>query len=137
MSAVGAGVQRLLARLECVEEAGPDKWIARCPCHDDNNPSLKITQGDGSAVLFCHPCGSNGADVCAALGLPPPALYDDWNESAAASKRKPQKPKPTMTRVERVLAAAADDGPETLDLTVKRLATAVLDELEKRRGVAS
>ena len=42
-----------------------------------------------------------------------------------------------MTRVERVLAAAADDGPETLDLTVKRLATAVLDELEKRRGVAS
>ncbi len=38
---------------------------------------------------------------------------------------------------QRLLAAAADDGPETLDLTVKRLATAVLDELEKRRGVAS
>ena len=87
-------------------------------------------------MLYCHACGSNGADVCTELGLPTAALYDDWDESAA-SKRKPQKPKPTMTRVERVLAAAADDGPETLDLTVKRLATAVLDELEKRRGVAS
>ncbi len=95
-----------------------------------------MAQGDGAAMLFCHSCGSNGADVCAELGLPTAALYDDWDESAA-SKRKPQKPKPTMTRVERVLAAAADDGPETLDLTVKRLATAVLDELEKRRGVAS
>ena len=117
----GAGAGRLLERLEGVKEAGPDKWIALCPCHGDKRPSLSVDRGDGAAMLYCHACGSNGADVCTELGLPTAALYDDWDESAA-SKRKPQKPKPTKkTPVARALAAAADAGPETLDWAVKRL----------------
>lgn len=30
-------------------------WIARCPAHDDNTPSLAINQGENNKVLvFCH-----------------------------------------------------------------------------------
>jgi len=30
----------LLARLDGVKRTGPDRWIARCPAHDDKRPSL-------------------------------------------------------------------------------------------------
>jgi len=30
-------------------------WMARCPCHMDNNASLSISEGsDGKALLKCH-----------------------------------------------------------------------------------
>ena len=101
----GPAVQRLLDRLDAVRPAGPDKWVARCPCHDDKKPSLSVTQGDGAAVSYCHACQSKGSDVCDALGLPTAALFDDWNESAG-SGRKPQKPKPPA--MQDALNAAAD-----------------------------
>jgi len=38
-----------------VRQAGPDRWSALCPAHDDHNPSLSITRGDrGTATVFCH-----------------------------------------------------------------------------------
>ena len=30
----------LLSRLDKVKLTGPDKWVARCPAHDDRGPSL-------------------------------------------------------------------------------------------------
>jgi 5S rRNA maturation endonuclease (ribonuclease M5) len=29
-------------------------WMARCPAHDDNNPSLAIREVDGKVLLHCH-----------------------------------------------------------------------------------
>jgi 5S rRNA maturation endonuclease (ribonuclease M5) len=29
-------------------------WIARCPAHDDRNPSLSITDGSEKVLLHCH-----------------------------------------------------------------------------------
>jgi putative DNA primase/helicase len=32
-------------------------WIARCPAHDDHNPSLSLSTGkDGKVLLRCHAC---------------------------------------------------------------------------------
>ena len=32
---------------------GPGRWMARCPAHDDRNPSLSITDRNGKALLHC------------------------------------------------------------------------------------
>jgi putative DNA primase/helicase len=29
-------------------------WMARCPAHDDRNPSRSIREADGKVLLHCH-----------------------------------------------------------------------------------
>lgn len=41
-------------------------WMAKCPAHDDTNPSLSIRDEDGKVLLHCH-AGCRQADVIAAL----------------------------------------------------------------------
>lgn len=52
-----SSVQTLLDALEahnCSPKRQGDGWIARCPAHPDNKPSLSIGQGgDGKALIHC------------------------------------------------------------------------------------
>src|SRR5262249_7202124 len=59
----------VLSRLERVHQSTPTQWSARCPAHDDRNPSLSIALGDdGCVLLTCHRrCGLDA--ICAALGI--------------------------------------------------------------------
>ncbi|MBQ8125660.1 MAG: hypothetical protein IJ173_12705 [Kiritimatiellae bacterium] len=58
----------ILARLEGVQESGGG-WIARCPAHGDDNPSLSIARGeDGRTLMHCH-AGCSCEAVVEALGL--------------------------------------------------------------------
>lgn len=41
-------------------------WMAKCPAHDDNNPSLSIREVDGKVLLHCH-AGCKQSDVIDAL----------------------------------------------------------------------
>jgi putative DNA primase/helicase len=41
-------------------------WIARCPAHDDRNPSLSIRESDGKVLVCCH-AGCSQENVIAAL----------------------------------------------------------------------
>jgi DNA primase len=41
-------------------------WLARCPAHDDRNPSLSIREVDGKVLLHCH-AGCSQRDVIEAL----------------------------------------------------------------------
>jgi len=44
-----------------------NSWIARCPAHDDNTPSLSIRDANNGTVLVrCH-AGCEQTDVIAAL----------------------------------------------------------------------
>jgi hypothetical protein len=29
-------------------------WVARCPAHDDRNPSLSLKDADGRVLVHCH-----------------------------------------------------------------------------------
>jgi hypothetical protein len=53
-----------------------DKYEARCPAHEDNNPSLSIAPGTepDQVLMHCH-AGCNIEDITAALGLEPKDLY--------------------------------------------------------------
>lgn len=41
-------------------------WMAKCPAHDDQNPSLSIRDSDGKVLLHCH-AGCTQGDVIDAL----------------------------------------------------------------------
>jgi 5S rRNA maturation endonuclease (ribonuclease M5) len=41
-------------------------WMAKCPAHDDHNPSLAITEKNGEVLLRCH-AGCSQPDVIEAL----------------------------------------------------------------------
>ena len=43
--------------------AGPAKWQARCPAHDDHSPSLSIAGGDRGLVVRMRPAKPGGGGV--------------------------------------------------------------------------
>ena len=62
-------LQDVLGRLEKVKPTGQGKWMARCPAHEDNTPSLSIAEvDDGKVLVYCH-AGCSHKDVVAAMGL--------------------------------------------------------------------
>lgn len=61
-------LQLLLDRLKGVKRCG-DGWQAKCPAHDDDNPSLTIKQGDRQPiVLYCH-AGCKPENILKKIGL--------------------------------------------------------------------
>ena len=54
---------------------GGEQLTARCPAHDDQNPSLSVRGIEGQVLMYCHA----GADprIAAALNLQMSDLYDD------------------------------------------------------------
>jgi putative DNA primase/helicase len=58
------------------------QWMAKCPAHDDHNPSLSITYKHGTVLVHCH-AGCDQRDVIEAFnakGL--------WAERPAKPRRK-------------------------------------------------
>jgi hypothetical protein len=72
-----AAVERFLSGLESVSRTGDNGWQARCPAHDDHDPSLSITEGEDGRVLLCCWAGCEIGAIVAAIGLEPRDLFDD------------------------------------------------------------
>jgi hypothetical protein len=63
-----------------------NRWMARCPAHDDRTPSLGITESDGKVLVCCY-AGCAQADVIAALrarGLWPERERPEWRPAGHA-----------------------------------------------------
>ena len=77
--------ERLLAALEArsahaPRKTGAGRWQARCPAHDDRNPSLSITaKGNGDVLIHCH-AGCDVEDVVAAVGLTLADLFEERSD---------------------------------------------------------
>lgn len=62
-------IDRLLPKLERVKQTGSDRWIARCPAHDDDSPSLSIRERpDGVLLVKCW-AGCGAAEIIESVGL--------------------------------------------------------------------
>lgn len=59
--------QDVLGRLQGVR-GGNGQWVARCPAHEDEHPSLSITESQGKILLYCH-AGCSYEQIREALGL--------------------------------------------------------------------
>lgn len=51
--------EALLAHLDSVKRTGAERWIAKCPAHDDRTPSLSVRElEDGRVLVKCFAgCG--------------------------------------------------------------------------------
>ncbi|MDP3939374.1 MAG: toprim domain-containing protein, partial [Deltaproteobacteria bacterium] len=58
----------LLPRLDGVRPAGPGRYTARCPAHDDRTPSLSVREGANGRPLFHCFAGCSWIAVRDALG---------------------------------------------------------------------
>jgi hypothetical protein len=93
---------KLLDRLEGVRRTGPDRWLARCPAHEDRAPSLSIRElGDGR-VLIHDFAGCDVDSVLGAVGLELADLFPPRDPSV-------QRYAPTSSRMPAGDALAAID----------------------------
>ncbi len=67
-----------LVQHDCRPRSTPSGLQARCPAHDDREPSLSVGRRDDcqGVVVCCH-AGCSTDDVLAALGLAMPDLFDE------------------------------------------------------------
>jgi hypothetical protein len=59
----------LLSRVNGVKCIGVNRWIARCPAHDDRRPSLSIGETDDGRLLVHCFAGCSVQEVAGAVGL--------------------------------------------------------------------
>lgn len=78
----------LLSRLDRVKRTGPDKWVARCPAHDDKGPSLAIRELDDGRVLVHCFAGCGVHQVVVAVGM---ELSDLFPSRLLSDGRKPER----------------------------------------------
>ena len=63
-------INQLIDRLESVRKTGADRYIAKCPAHDDGDPSLSVRElPDGRILLHCFSGRCGGLDILTSIGL--------------------------------------------------------------------
>src|SRR5690606_647322 len=80
----------ILARFESVSEEPDGGYLARCPAHGDNHPSLRIWRGDDLKVRFACRAGCDTEDVIAAVGLRWRDLFDADGPGLTVPRERPQ-----------------------------------------------
>lgn len=62
-------LDKLLPRLDSARKTGPDRWLACCPAHEDERPSLAIQDTpDGVLLLHCF-AGCEIESIVGSAGL--------------------------------------------------------------------
>ena len=84
----------LVSRLDGVRVMGHDKWMAKCPAHEDRSPSLSVSVAD-KVLIHCF-AGCHAGDVLEAVGLTFADLFDDPGYQAALGLGRRRKPKPAF-----------------------------------------
>ena len=60
----------VLAKLAGPRQTGPNQWEAKCPAHEDHNPSLGISTGDdGRVLLKCQAGCLTDPEIVTAMGI--------------------------------------------------------------------
>ena len=83
--------EALVLRLDRVRRASADRWVARCPAHDDRGPSLAIRElPDGRVLVHCF-AGCTAHDVVSAAGLSLSDLFPPrpLDSHATKAERRP------------------------------------------------
>ena len=79
--------ERLLTLLYGVRSRGNNRWMARCPAHEDRSPSLMIRQTQDRALIRCW-AGCEAKEIVAAVGLTLADLYDRRSKPDPGAQRR-------------------------------------------------
>lgn len=79
-------IDTILNRLDAVKQTGEGRFIARCPAHEDRNPSLSIRNAGELLLIHCF-AGCDAIDVLHAVGLELCDLFADRPEHRRAPSR--------------------------------------------------
>src|SRR5262245_28494931 len=85
---MSAPVGNLILRLDAKRSS--EGWLAKCPAHDDRQPSLSISEGrDGRVLLHCH-AGCALDEILSAAGLTKRDLFPEsaHRQSANGATRR-------------------------------------------------
>ncbi len=81
---------KIIAQLEGVKTTGRDRWIARCPSHEDRSPSLAIKEVDDRLLLHCF-AGCSVDEIISSVGL---EMGDLFPEKITTGNKPLSKPFP-------------------------------------------
>ncbi len=70
---------KIITLLGGVKTTGQDRWIARCPAHEDRSPSLAIREVDDRILLHCF-AGCDVYEIVSAVGLELSDLFPESRE---------------------------------------------------------
>lgn len=110
----------LLSRLDGVRRTGVDRWLAKCPAHDDKRPSLGVRELDDGRVLVHCWSGCSAGDVLAAVGMEFTDLYPKSPTHRGKPERRPWPAADVLRAVESealIAAVAASSMGNGDDLT--------------------
>lgn len=79
-------VGMILARLDRVKKTGPDQWLACCPAHEDNTPSMTIRALDDRILMHCFG-GCAIEQILDALGITFEDLFAEPLEPKRSMRR--------------------------------------------------
>jgi hypothetical protein len=83
------GIEELLTRLVSVRAAGPGRWMASCPAHQDRRASLSVALGtEGRVLLYCF-AACRTDEVLRALDLSWSALFPDGHRRSRPRRVPP------------------------------------------------
>ena len=89
-------IDDFLQKLQCVRKTAGG-WVARCPAHDDKNPSLSVwLDKEGNIALKCH-AGCKFDDICRAAGVAPRDLFS--HPATAGAPGRAQGAAQTQSRI--------------------------------------
>ena len=78
-------IEVVLGKLQGVRKTGENQWLALCPCHDDQEPSLSVGIGDDQQLLLHCFSGCPWEATAAEVGL-----LNGGGPSANGSRRPPK-----------------------------------------------
>ena len=99
----------ILSKLKKVTTKKNDTWMACCPAHKDNSPSLSISQAsDGKILLYCF-AGCSIEEITDALGIDLSELFPNshFNRSDYYHELKQSQYKEILAS-EKLIVAIAD-----------------------------
>lgn len=82
-------IDEFIGRLKGVTPTGEGSWVACCPSHGDEHPSMSVTSQGGKILVHCH-AGCTAQDVVDAMGLKMSDLFADSKiRYESANNRRP------------------------------------------------
>ena len=132
----------MLSRLDRVKRTGPDRWIARCPAHEDKRPSLAIRELPDERILVHCFADCPVESILRAIGLEFDALFPPKPIEHAKRERRPFNAGDVLecleneARIAAVASANLANGVTLIPVDHERLLTAAT-RLETGRRLAN